>query len=104
MELLRSGVVKLEPLFIDVPPVEVLYHSTLVPDEALADKPIVEFPQAAAGVTFIVGSALTVMVTGLVTTQPFEDVASNVYVVVADAVLVGLKELGSSNPVVGVHA
>ncbi len=95
---------KFDPLFMDVPLVEVLYHSILVPDEAVADKPIVEFPQAAAGVTFIVGSALTVMVTGLVTTQPFEDVASNVYVVVADAVLVGLKELGSSNPVDGVHA
>ena len=95
---------KLEPVFIDVPPVELLYHSTLVPDEAVADKPIVEFPHAAAGVTFIVGSAFTVMVTGLVTTHPFEEVASKVYVVVVDAVLVGVKELGSSNPVAGVHA
>ena len=94
---------KLDPVFIDVPPVALLYHSTLVPDEAVADKSIVEFPHAAAGVTFIVGSGFTVMVTGLVTTQPFEDVASKVYVVVVDAVLVGVKELGSSNPVTGVH-
>ena len=92
------------PEWMAVPPLEVLYQLIVVAEDEEADKPRLASPQDAAGVTFIVGSELTVIVTGLVTTQPFEEVASNVYVVEADTLVVGVKELASSNPVVGVHA
>mgnify|MGYP004405555203 CR=1 FL=1 len=87
-----------------VPPLEALYQLIVVAEEEEADKPILASPQDAAGLGFIVGRVLTVIVTGLVTTQPFEEVASNVYVVVEDALVVGVNEPASSNPVDGVHA